>query len=508
MGEPFIRNPMIHIPENTWQEIYFAALAVVALALLPALGAAATSVTMGPLRVHPTNPRYFADGSGRAVYLTGSHTWNALSDARVPLDYTAYLDFLQRHNHNFMKFRAWDSWLLGPPLCYLRTGPGNALDGQPKLDVNQFNQAYFDRMRERIIAARDRNIYVLIMLFSVNEANGDVQFSIPDRIPPEFSEQPWSTSPNRWIYHPYNKMNNINGIDGGSRDNSVGASAESMSNPAITSLREAYIRKVVDTVNDLDNVLFEIANESHNYLYDDPSRLAPPVNDWQDHMIDYLHAYEKTKPQQHPVVISMVLIHGNGPRGEDAYLYASAAEGISPGGKQHFQEDPPATDGRKVVLTDPDHYGWTRWRGTRSWAWKSFVRGMNPIALDSLPTSIRGNDGGCWGGGDMAVMVDTRKAMGHTRSYATRMDLAAATPRNDLASTGFCLASPGSEYLVYQPNAGAFSVNLLAGAYHFEWFNPSLGSVAGTGELNAPGGLQSFTPPFAGDGVLFLAAAP
>ena len=34
----------------------------------------------GPLRVHPDNPRYFTDGSGRAVYLTGAHTWNNLVD--------------------------------------------------------------------------------------------------------------------------------------------------------------------------------------------------------------------------------------------------------------------------------------------------------------------------------------------------------------------------------------------------------------------------------------------
>ena len=33
---------------------------------------------MGPLRVHPTNPRYFSDGSGKAVYLTRSHTWTNL----------------------------------------------------------------------------------------------------------------------------------------------------------------------------------------------------------------------------------------------------------------------------------------------------------------------------------------------------------------------------------------------------------------------------------------------
>ena len=34
----------------------------------------------GPLRVHPENRRYFADASGRAVYLTGSHTWANIVD--------------------------------------------------------------------------------------------------------------------------------------------------------------------------------------------------------------------------------------------------------------------------------------------------------------------------------------------------------------------------------------------------------------------------------------------
>ena len=32
----------------------------------------------GPLCVHPDNPRYFTDGTGKAVYLTGAHTWNNL----------------------------------------------------------------------------------------------------------------------------------------------------------------------------------------------------------------------------------------------------------------------------------------------------------------------------------------------------------------------------------------------------------------------------------------------
>ena len=50
-----------------------------------------TPSATGPLRVHPDNPRYFTDETGRAVYLTGAHTWNNLQNNAVypPVDYAA-----------------------------------------------------------------------------------------------------------------------------------------------------------------------------------------------------------------------------------------------------------------------------------------------------------------------------------------------------------------------------------------------------------------------------------
>src|SRR5262245_14165752 len=50
------------------------------LTLLAASGRSKEPAANGPLRVHPKNPRYFADGSGKAVYLTGAHTWANLQD--------------------------------------------------------------------------------------------------------------------------------------------------------------------------------------------------------------------------------------------------------------------------------------------------------------------------------------------------------------------------------------------------------------------------------------------
>jgi len=38
-----------------------------------------------------------------------------------------------------------------------------------------------------------------------------------------------------------------------------------------------------------------------------------------------------------------------------------------------------------------------------------------------------------------------RKQMGYTLTYANKMNLAAMTPRNELASTKYCLANPDTK---------------------------------------------------------------
>ena len=55
-------------------------------------------------------------------------------------------------------------------------------------------------------------------------------------------------------------------------------------------IETAYMRKVVDTVNDLDNVLYEVANEAG----------APYSDSWQVRVINYLHQYEAPNPNNIP----------------------------------------------------------------------------------------------------------------------------------------------------------------------------------------------------------------
>jgi hypothetical protein len=98
--------------------------------------------------------------------------------------------------------------------------------------------------------------------------------------------------------------------------------------------------------------------------------------------------------------------------------------------------------------------------------------------------------------------------MGHTRRFAERMNLAATEPAGPLASTKYCLADPGREYLVYRPAGNAaVTVDLSAAKGHLavEWFDPAKDRTTAAGEV-AGGAVRELKPPFEGPAVLYLSA--
>jgi hypothetical protein len=86
------------------------------------------------------------------------------------------------------------------------------------------------------------------------------------------------------------------------------------------------------------------------------------------------------------------------------------------------------------------------------------------------------------------------------------MDLANAIPHGELASSNYCLAKPGSQYLVYTSgsnvmlNLGAVpsNVNLTV-----EWFNSSTGQATVTGTVKG-GANRTLQRPVSGGDVVFV----
>ena len=288
---------------------------------------------------------------------------------------------------------------------------------------------------------------------------------------------------------PFNSANNVNGINGDPANTGSGLAIQTTSEPAAAlATQQAYVRKVIDTVGDLDNVLYESSNESNTNSAQ-----------WQYDIINYIKIYEATKPKQHPV--GMTAMWCPICDSSNTAIFNSPADWVSPlrGG---YDTDPPANNGAKVIIADVDHIWPTN---PTMWAWQSFTRGLNPILMDDLGgTGINV--------GDPVVSFDPkyypiRAGMTQTARYAARMDLRTARSNGNLSSTGYMLANPGAQYLAFAPNGGNFTVNLSAGSgssFSVEWFNISTGATVMGASITGGSSIQTFTPPFSGSAVLFL----
>lgn len=489
----------------------------------------------GALTVSKTNPRYFAvkdeNGQERAVYLTGSHIWNNFQDGLGPgreaepdeserTDFNAYLSFLEDRNHNFIRLWRWEQFksnagaasnfhLNMSPQPWQRTGSGKAKDGKPKFDLTKFNQEYFDRLRERVIAAGARGMYVDVMLFDG-----------------------WglhlSPAPNNVEGHPFFAENNINGV-------SIKSILDHQVLPlekSVQELQEAYIKKVLDTVHDLPNVLFEVSNESSgggaaNEEFAKFLELSevPDWGDstqWQYWVIDFVKKYEKEKGYEHrPMGMTMQFpvkeqMKVNEPLlnsaadwispGYDDEIFAHGDIPMAPGSPQsHWYENPPVADGKKVIITDTDHYA--PGKGDALWAWKSFVRGHHPILMDYGIIKL-GPHELAPGEPPFEAYEPARNAMGDTLRFAERMQLIDMKPQNELSSTSYVLANPGREYLVLQPEETAMSFDLMveAATYEVEWYAIADRKTQKADDLVVEeAGKVLFTPPFkSGPVVLYL----
>ena len=479
----------------------------------------------GPL-VTSGNPHYFQDANGAALILNGSQSWNTLQDfgtegSPQALDFDAFVKFLIRHGHNFTLLWAVEMPkfcnhpnTLGPPPAYTvrplpweRTGPGTATDGGLKFNLRKYDQSYLDRLRARTQALNDAGIYAGVYLFTG-----------------EYLLKYRCTSDG----YPLTGANNINGVDDGykggpyvssrRREQQGGIGAVTMTAPnAITRFQDAYVEKVVDTLNDMPNVLWIVSEE------------APPNSTWwNNHQISHLRAYESGKAHQHPIGYAALT------QAPDTILYNSDADWVAP----QVRVSPILSCGNgkpacKVNINDSDHSYWKIWNDTpqqnRNWAWENFTNGNQVLFMDPyLDYYPRENRNMCASPSKGVCAApdnrwdNLRDNLGYILRYSRKLNLAQITPRgacptsrcDSLCSTGYCLAktSPaGAEYLIYAPVGGSFTVNLSAMSsartLAVEWFNPSTGAVTAGRSIPSGSSSQVFTPPFSGDAVLYLVDA-
>jgi hypothetical protein len=451
------------------------------------------------------NPNYFENTIGEPLILCGSQTWNTLQDwgtngSTEPIDFDAFVSFLREHGHNFTLlwctelpvFRGLPTTETSPPdfkvspFPWKRTGPGIATDGGLKFDLTKFDQAYFDRLRTRVLALKNADIYVGVYLFTG-------EWLLRFRCPTDG--------------YPFSGPNNVNGVDDGylGTPGTTNGSVTMTGPNSITGFQDAYVKKTIDVLNDLPNLLWIVSEEA-------PKESAW----WNTHLISLIRSYEKNKPYQHPVGYAM-------PESPpDSIVYNSDADWVAP----MVRISPERSCGKgypacKVNINDSDHSYWEMWNDTpqtnRNYAWENFMTGNQVLFMDPyLLYYPRQNRNLCVSPvNGVGVAPDRRwdnfrDNLGYILRFSRRIDLATVTPDNYLCSTGYCLArnTPnGSEYLAYAPLGGTFTMDLsVPGSRKLsvEWFNPSTGVTISGGTISAGSPSEKFTAPFKGDAVLYL----
>jgi hypothetical protein len=409
----------------------------------------------GVLRVHPKNPRYFTDDSGKAIYLTGSHIWNNVQGTKItegvekPQDLDSYIPWLKELNHNFQRLWVAEE-ATSVPNIWKKVGD--------KFDLTCVSEEYLSQLYDRMKRFQDNGIYTSVMFF-----------------------QQWSTEHERfWSIHPFNKENNIQGFGANFSDGKLGNDFHRLGNKTLTKYQKLYIQQVIDKLNDLDGFFYEICNEGASK---DGSQRP-----WQTELTKFIKKTEKKKPKQHLVCISGYRMTEEWEWELQSEMEKSPADIIAPGGSfPRFMENIQPASGKKIIMPDTDHI----WGigGGDSWVWKNLASGNHPIFMDDLKE--RQENG--------------RKAMGHALQYANRMNLAQTKPSPELSATGYCLANPGEEYLIYSENMNEFKVEIEKGTYQVEWFNlAEAKAVPGENVTAAKKVAMNFKAPFQGQAVLFL----
>lgn len=254
----------------------------------------------GPISLHPENPHYFLyKGKTMAIISSAEHYGAVLN---LDFDYKKYLETLAGDGMNYTRMFTGTYFEIPGKSFGIQHNPlapekGRVItpwatvtdtSGKIRYDLGTWNDAYFDRLKDFVRLAADKDIIVEVTLFS----------SI-------YSDELWNINPQ-------NPANSINIDEALPRRD-----AQTLNNGKLFAYQAELVRKMVHELNAFDNFFFEIQNEpwadrqvpAYNIVnkedlipndwglkadFGDEASLA-----WQDSLASIITAEEKTLGKKH-----------------------------------------------------------------------------------------------------------------------------------------------------------------------------------------------------------------
>ena len=437
-----------------------------------------------PLSLHPDNGHYFLFRGKATVLVTSGEHYGAVLN--LDFDYRKYLDTLSADGLN--NTRTFSGAYVEPPgafkiarntlapdegrfICpWARSDePGYACGGA-KFDLSRFDTTYFERLRDFLAHAGRNGVVVEMNLFC-----------------PMYDDKQWNLSP-------MHRQNNIQRV--GPQDRTHVYTLDR--HAGLLEVQERMVRKIVEELNEFDNLYYEICNEPY---------FGGVALEWQRHVADVIAKAEEGLPHKH--VISQNIANGSAkienPNSQVSifnFHYAAPPDAVA--ANYHLNK----------VIGDNE----TGFRGTgdavyRMEGWDFIVAGGG--LFNHLDYSFAvGHEDGTFrypssqpGGGSAAL----RRQLKVLSNFIHSFEFVKMKPDNSVIKAGVprgvsarSLVEPGRAYAIYiRPAPGVkdsgtvtqLTVELPRGNYRAEWLNVLDGSVARTEQFEHAGGNKPLAAP-------------
>ncbi|MBI1926726.1 hypothetical protein HYR99_21095 [Candidatus Poribacteria bacterium] len=445
-----------------------------------------TAQPMTPIALYPDNPHYFRFRGKPTILITSAEHYGAVLN--LDFDYIPYLDELHARGFNLTRtftgvyvehpgaFRIQNNTLApvaGRFICpWARSSTPGYANGGDKFNLNAYDDAYFQRMKDFCRQAGQRDIVVEVVLFC-----------------PYYGDEQWNLSPLK-------SSNNINGLGDVPREEAL-----TLVHPDLVAVQEAMVRKVVHELKDFDNIYYEVCNEPY---------FGGVTLEWQNHIIATIVNAEADFPAKHLIAqniangsaridnpnpdVSIFNFHYASPPDAVKVNYGlNTVIGFDETGFKGTADLPYRTDGWHFLLAGGGVYNHLDYSFTAEQEDGTFT------FPDSQP-----------GGGGPTL----RRQLQIVKDFLYSFDFLKMAPDDTVikggilsGATGRALAEPGTAYAIYIQ--GGSQVNLMldipAGDYRAEWLNPLTGAIDRAQDVSHDGGsLTLASPPYSEDIALRL----
>lgn len=444
----------------------------------------------GPIRVSRDGHGF--EFRGKPILLVGDSVTQGWMELGTDFDQRAYLEALGRRGINTVLLWTYIGvvdQVSDPRIGYDAPELWPWVREQEGFDLGRFNNAYFDRLREFIRLADDRNIVVVLTVHDgwtktkfaghpfcrahggpLEDRRQFVVLHSPGREMPTTFDPTWSAREKHQFY------------------------------------LERFCDRLLQATADQPNVMYEMFNEGE--WYDQQALRA-----FQVHFLKFFRARTTL-----PLVVNDDHVGGADFRGERnadvISLHKPRWDDCPPARVffEHFQAQYYGQPAKPILFSEPvPEYGGNAAHhlGIMRLLWGTLLGGAGVVVQNdaSFGFAERAAIATCAANRDAVLDLE-----GHAARFFHdgRVDFPEMGPRGALSTTGVCSAHPGKEYVVYAPDGKPFTLDLSGATGQrlaVRWYDPASGREEAAAAVAGGNAAERVQPPFSSDAVLHLSAA-